>query len=197
LVGRPTQSNWDKVNGNLANHKYAYNGSALTVYWGNTNPISNPQSALELNLIVKNSSGGYDSKRFFLDGNVARTSGATTNNFTPVPGCGTNGPYNTSLSIDGGATDRFFNCQQSIAIAAGDTPILIRARILYSNGKEPIAVGPSGACATNCSLPPQAAVYTSKGFSGQSQKTLQVFRQPYYLPPLLDFVLFSAATIQK
>jgi hypothetical protein len=186
---------WVKGIGNFSDPQFVFSGASVNVYFGNGNPVSAPHPAIEVNLIVQSFSGGYASQRFFFDPDIARTA---SNNFTPLPvgSCGIL-PIHTSSSVDSVVADRSFYCVASVPIDPGDAPILIRARILYSVAKEPIAVEPTGGCGINCSLPPQAAIYTAKGFSGQSQKTLQVFRQPFYLSPLLDFALFSAAQITK
>jgi hypothetical protein len=190
-------ADWDKSNaGTLANHRYAYNGGNLAVFWGNI-PIPTPVPAIEINLVVQTGSGPaavFSSHRYFFDGQNRG------NNFTVLPpGACTASPLpvHTSSSVDSSTSDRYFYCSTTIPIPAAEVPVVIRARILYSNGKEPIAVGPTGGCSGNCDLPPQAAIYTARGFSGQSQKTLQVFRQPFYLSPLLDFALFSAGPITK
>jgi len=186
-------SNWDKATGNFTNHRFAYSGGSLDIYWGNSNPISNPAPAIEVNYIFQPANDTYSSKKFFFDPDNSRTAG---NNFTPVSaGNCSLLPIHTSLSIDGSAatTDRSFYCRSTITIAAAETPVLLRIRVLYSNGNEPIAVVP----ASGFSLPPQAAIYTARGYSGQSQKILQVFRQPFYVSPLIDFALFSPALISK
>lgn len=197
-LANPTNSNsnWNKNVGSFNSPQFAFSGPSLEVYWGFNNPVSNPQPAIELNLVVENGTGGFDSHRYFFDNFALGRTGS--NNFTPIPAGDCSGTtIHTSSSVSATATDRSFYCHASIPVAAGDVPIILRARILYSNGKEPIAVAPMGNCGINCSLPPQAAIYTSRGFSGQSQKTLQVFRQPFYVSPLLDFALFSAGEIRK
>lgn len=195
---------WTKNTGSFSNCHFAYSGSYLNIYWGNGNPISTPAPAIEVNLVAQTATGFVSHRYFFDDPAKGRNSGANSNNFTsvtasnPNPGsCSSLLPIHTSSSVNSSVADRNFYCRASIPIDPAEVPVIIRARILYSESQEPIAVEPVGGCGTNCSLPPQAAIYTSRGFSGQSQKTLQVFRQPFYVSPLLDFALFSAAIITK
>ncbi|RJP46034.1 MAG: hypothetical protein C4584_02350 [Armatimonadetes bacterium] len=80
---------------------------------------------------------------------------------------------------------------------SGDYPILIRARILFSNSSQPIAVEPYDKGGSNSSLPFQAQVYRSTGSAGNTQRVIQVFRQDAVVPHFFDYVLFSAGDLEK
>lgn len=186
--------------------------SLATVYPGNT-PIniyfgnrydSSPQNpdipAIEVNLISK-SGGNYVSTKYFYD---PVTSRQASDNFTcnssfppacaATPSCqGATHDVNTSNSPNkSSGPDRHFWCMITINTPA--SPIMIRARILYSNTDQPIAVEPVG---SSNSLPPQARIYTSIGTAGQTLKKIQVFKMQYVVPAYFDFAIFSAGDITK
>src|SRR5581483_5007633 len=107
--------------------------------------------ALEVNLISFDGTN-YISSRSYFDQNNARRA---TDGFSAPTLCNTVAPQNTSNSLSSSA-DRNFLCKVTIPIS--NTPIMIRARILYSDLKQSIGVGPSSTCAQRCSLPQQAAI---------------------------------------
>ncbi len=194
-LANPTNSssNWDSNITDRDDQKFFYGGSSINVYFGqNPTPASestNPP-AIEVNLITFDGTN-YTSSRTFYDSD----SGRRANNGFGAPTSCTVSSINTSNSISSSA-DRDFLCQKGIPISG--TPIMLRARILYSNIKQPVAVGPPSTCTTiRCSLPKQAAIYTSTGTAGQSQKTLQVFRETNFMPSFLDFAVFSSGVIEK
>lgn len=169
----------------------------IEVYFGNKDIDLNTADtpAIETNLIYKESSE-YKSARNFYDPNRIRTDRTRTDNngFSDISSnCG-GFTINTSNSLDGTAADRDFKCKVTVSISSsGKVPLLLRVRLLYGAVDQPIAVKPG----TGESLPTQAKIYTSTGKSGQSQKTIQVFKQTNVIPPFLDFALFSAGAINK
>lgn len=169
-------------------------GKDIEVYFGNKDIDLNTADtpAIETNLIYKESSG-YKSARNFYDPNRIRTD---NNGFSDISSnCG-GFTINTSNSLGGTAADRDFKCKAVVNIPSPPptkVPLLLRVRLLYSAVGQPIAVKPGA----GESLPTQAKIYTSTGKSGQSQKTIQVFKQTNVIPPFLDFAIFSAGAINK
>ncbi len=172
---------------------YYPNNTPIYLYFGNEDLISNLSSpetpAVEINLIATNGSS-YNSLRYYFDPVASRR---TDNGFSD-PGC-SSAPLaiNTSSSPDASLADRRFRCRVTITIPSGIYPFLMRVRVLYSANSQKIALAPD----PTKSIPPQITIVTSTGTSGQSQKTLQVFRQKYYLPPFLDYAIFSAGDLGK
>ena len=75
------------------------------------------------------------------------------------------------------------------------SPILARARLIYTNGKDhPVAFEPVGA---NVFLPYQGKIFLSTGTSGETKRTIMLVRQDNVLPFFFDFVLFSIGNINK
>lgn len=189
-------------------------GANLNVYFGNVPPdyTSPDNPALEVDIITKNSSGTYVTTRGYYD---TLSSRASTNGFTNLPSvspatCPLNSSppkintsnstgYNPSNPNDPAYQDRQFRCYVPITLPSGNTPIMIRARILYSNVSQPIAVQPDPTQVNNpaYSLPYQAKIYTSVGVSGNTQKRIQVFKLDSVVPPYFDFSIFSAGSINK
>jgi hypothetical protein len=185
--------------------------TALTIYFGRGNQGANPYfntqdpdlPAIEVNLISCVTSGGvcngtYKSYKTFYDPVNSRT-GVNGNNFTPVGSNGTCqnfvGPFNTSnsRSADPNDKDRYFRCGVTITTPVGEEPIMIRARVLYTNTAQPIAVAP----APGQNLPQQAEIYTSIGLYGNTQQKIQVFKMQYVVPAYFDYAIFSAGDISK
>lgn len=186
-------STWSSSTSDPGNGNYFYGGSSVDIYYGlSPVPADDTPPAVEVNLITYDGTN-YLANRTFYDTDSTRRA---SNGFSAPSGCSNSG-INTSSSASNLADDRNFLACTRIALAG--TPIMLRARILYSNVKQPIAVRPVGAgCAfPRCSLPYQAAIYTATGVSGQSQKTLQVFRQTNFMPAFLDFAIFSSGEIVK
>jgi hypothetical protein len=93
---------------------------------------------------------------------------------------------------------RSFYCKTTLNLS-GLTPTLelLRTRFLYTNLSQPIALSPVGSCGQSCSLPPQARLYTSTGVSGDSQRTIQLFKLDKVVPFYFDYALFSESDISK
>lgn len=88
-----------------------------------------------------------------------------------------------------------FYCKVNVSgyPAAGNFfPVMVRVRILYSNLSHPVAIKGVGQ-----NIPKQANIYQSSGTSGDVRRTLEVFNQKSVMPQLFDYVLFSAAQLQK
>ncbi|MBI2021690.1 pilus assembly PilX N-terminal domain-containing protein [Candidatus Daviesbacteria bacterium] len=179
-----------------------YGGTSLRVYWGDKdlrsdiNAINTP--AIEVNLISLSGSA-FVSNKFYFDPISTRR----INNGFSDPACNAPLPdqINTSDSPNTTVTDRLFRCMATINnINTYGTPVLIRTRLFYANSGEdhPIAIKPVGSCgALLCTLPVQAKVFTSTGKSGQSQRTVKVFRQENVVPQIFDFAIFSTVNIEK
>ena len=165
----------------------------LDVYWGNS---TTDKAALELTLIYwDNTNSKYATKKWYLDQPVPRdssfkqatcgasgypvTTGSVTNTYTckVTLGSSPSDPYNQALPTTGA--------------------MLIRARLLYNNGSQPLAVQATGTCGKDCSLPPQARIITSTGVSGDTQRKIQVFQRFKEVPPYFDYAIFSIGEISK
>lgn len=158
-----------------------YTLNNFTIYFGNPSSIDRP--AVEVNVVTW-TGGSYASNRYFYD-SVSRS-----NNFTYNPAA-CNGSRSATVSgIDGPSYNSVFLCAYNVSYTG--TPVLSRVRLLYSDEKHKVALMPNGG-----SLPPQAAVYTSTGASGQSQKTIKAFQVKNVVPFFFDFAIFSAGDISK
>lgn len=167
-----------------------YNQASIDVYWGLPN-ITSDKPALEVTIIYL-AAGEYKVQKFFFDSEASRTSGPNSNGFTNAAAGCTNPTIDTSFE-----NNRSFYCKTTLI---GLTPVLmlLRARILYSNVSQPFAVQPVGGCGTNdCSLPPQARLFTATGVSGETQRKVQVFRLDKVVPHYFDYAIFSADEINK
>lgn len=188
-----------------------YDQQNLDVYWGfpeAATATNSEKPALEVTIVYKDAAGVYQNKKFYLDPVNSRT---PPNGFqTPAnPGpdisnfnCGTSASpiakINTIFSKDQ-AEDRQFYCKARLN---GSAPILVllRARLLYSNSSHPFAVAPIGSCATDpkpCSLPKQVKIVLSKGTSGSTQRSIQLFKIDKVVPFFLDYAIFSSGAINK
>ncbi len=218
-IGRDTVAQFWLADPNTLTSVYPSN-QKIDIYFGlatpnpdgsccSNNATANPDTpAIEINIIYLNS-GDYSSTRYFFD--PLSTTRRLNNNFydpsdtTTWPGsdCPSNGfpsssdvPINTSNSQNTTIKDRYFRCK--VALTTPSSPVMIRARVLYSNTAQPIAVGPDDSCTPSpCSLPQQATIYTSIGSAGQVQRKLQVFKLQNVVPQLFDFAIFSASNITK
>lgn len=157
----------------------------MEVYFGN--PSTTDLPAVEVNLITKEA-GVYKSNRRFFDSDATRRN---DNQFEAPASCVGNPQIVNIANIKNESPSAFY-CRATISYAALAEPMIVRVRLLYSNGKHKIALKPKVGF-----LPPQAEIYTSVGSAGQSQKTLRVFRMKKVVPFLFDFALFSAGDISK
>lgn len=185
----------------------AYVNNDVDIYFGKFDLLqtSNDSPAIEINAVIAEGLGtptvNYFSKRFYIDSNTTSANRSPKNGFTPVnQNCSGNYLINTSSSPDATTADRRFRCRHTLTIInpasePNKKPVMLRARLLYSNLNHQIAVAPSPLSSN--SLPRQASLFRSTGISGQSQKTLQVFRLKYVVPNFFEFSIFSSGDIQK
>lgn len=162
-----------------------YTQNNVNLYFGDESAAELP--AAEIVAIVKNGSN-YVATRTYIDTNNSRTA---QNGFTNCPG-------NPAAITTTSGTGRDFKCLVNIPLSTG-TPIMIRVKLLYTTTGQNVAVAPVNfPCggSLSCELPPQASIFTSTGLSGQSQKTLQVFKTTE-VPYLFDYAIFSAADLAK
>ena len=180
----------------------AFLNNEVDIYFGKFDvlPGSTDAPALEINAVILDiSTNSYLSSRYYIDSasSTQQTGRSPENGFTlSNQNCNGNNLINTSSSKDA-SSDRKFRCKHHLVLSTDSNkkPIILRIRILYSNLNHPIAVAPSPLLSN--SLPPQASIFKSTGISGQSQKTLQVFRLKYVVPNFFEFSIFSAGDIQK
>lgn len=168
-------------------------GAALDLYFGNENePLDSDIPAIEVTMIYYQTGGAgryVSSKRYFDSNQLSRGS---QNGISE--GCE---PINPLINTTNSATDqpdRKFRCRVALTTPASpNKAIMVRARILYSNTPQRIALNPLN----GNSLPVQASIYYSTGKSGQSQKLITYFKLRKVLPSFLDFAIFSNADINK
>lgn len=163
----------------------------LFLYFGNIDePESKNIPAVETILITKDGSN-FTAKREYFDANPARTvnnlfaQSCTVNQQIPT----TNSKTTTDL--------RPFRCRVKIRTLPTGIPIMLRARILYSDTPQPIALSPDTKPPDPRSLPPQLTRYYSTGRAGQSQKIITATKHTNILPSLLDYAVFSNSSIVK
>lgn len=173
-----------------------YSQDTLDIYWGTPGLSDSDKAALELSVIYKDNSANYGKKQYFFDPVTARRS---NNNFADPS---LSGNCNGSNNFTGSNTT--YACRVTISglsslVGASGELIMARARFLYTNVTQPLALSPTGGvCGNNsCSLPPQASVYTSTGSAGDAQRRVQLFRMDQVIPPYLDYAIFSAGDIVK
>ena len=170
-----------------------YKQSTLDVYWGNS---TSDKAAIELTLIYWDGTE-YKTRKWYLDHSAASRN--PTNSFDTV-------------SCFGGANEKpgtiQYQCSKrlgdgsgvgntALPVTAPNILMLIRARLLYNNGSQSLAVQATGSCGKDCSLPPQARIVTSTGVSGDTQRKIQVFQRFKEVPPYFDYALFSIGEISK
>ncbi len=174
--------------------KVCYNQPTLDVYWGDSS-IPLDKAALELTLVYYDGSN-YQSRKWYLDHPITRT---PANGFDNVNACSGN------YSLPG------YQCFKTLGNSTGVNNIplptglmLIRARLLYNTNSQPFAVQATGLGASctgstgnGCYLPAQARQITSTGISGQTQRTVKLFKLSNVVPPFFDYALFSAGDINK
>lgn len=169
----------------------AYDGGTLNIYWGNSGVSLQERPAIELTLVYQENSNTYLGKKFFIDNESSRRS---TNGFSAPNGGCSHPPLTTSLST----VPKTFYCRTTVNVGSSDIPnlkklMLIRARLLYSNISQSFAVAPS----SGKSLPQQAILITSKGVSGTSSRSVQLFQVANVVPFYLDYAVFASGEISK
>lgn len=159
-----------------------YAQPTLDVYWGNS---GTDQAALELTLVYY-AGGIYQSKKWYFESSASR---AATNGFTLGTCSGNHTPT-------GGANT--YQCKTTITGLLSDM-MLLRARLLYNTASQPFAVQSTATsvCSSGCYLPSQARKFESTGFSGQTQRKVEVFQINKVVPPYFDYAIFSAGEIRK
>lgn len=148
--------------------------------------------AVEVSLIKKLADGTYVYYKSYLDSDPVRS-----NSFTKVQGavgmC-------SSLGVEGLTTESatsLFYCRADVSgytLGPGESLVLVRVRVLYSNEAQKVALGPS---VSSDFLPPQAALFVSEGKSGEVIRRLRVLRVKDVVPPFFDFAIFSIGPIKK
>ncbi|MCL5783887.1 MAG: hypothetical protein M1142_00830 [Patescibacteria group bacterium] len=176
----------------------SYTQSSFNLYFGipqsYTGSALDDQPAVEVRVFYYDASKSppdIEASTQFYDSSSTRTSGASSNRFTP---CTPNIPGYPVLVNDGSSSDSFY-CKVGISgyrSSGGSYPILVRVRMLYSNISHPVAVEPVGG-----SLPNQVNIYRSVGTVNNIQREIEVFRQKYVMPHYFDYTLFSASYIKK
>ncbi len=168
------------------------NRTNFDILFGNVNQDADSLPGVEVAVVTRTASGSYQAYRTYLD-----SSNRGNNNFTysaaSCNGAKTKLTYN--LRSDQPSNSIFY-CQYTVNIVpVGEIPILVRVRILYdtSNVPQKIAIAPIG----NAVLPAQIVIYTSKGYSGQTQRKLHLFVQKNVTPFYFDFSIFSSGPICK
>lgn len=173
-----------------------YNQSSIDIFWGKPGLSDPDKPAIAITLIYI-SGGTYSSRKFFIDPNSSRRS---SNGFSDPsdpsfsPGNCLNPTLNTTFGVN-----RPFYCKVRLQGLPTSPSIqeVLRIRLLYTSVAQPLAVVPVGVCGGACSLPPQAHIYTSSGSSGDTQRTIQLFKLDKVVPFYFDFALFSAGDITK
>lgn len=180
-----------------------YTQNKVDVYFGNV-PASSSVPAAEINLIYRDSAGIYKSVKKFVDPDSSRSGNGFSRCEAPdaIPNPA---PINTTSSLNTTDASRSFLCKYNFDFSAQSplTPMIIKVRILYADDSQRVAVQPiipGVGCTTDpfsdCSLPPQATIYTSTGTAGQSQKTLQVYKAKM-IPLFFDYAIFATGEIKK
>lgn len=178
-----------------------YQGNVFDLYFGN--PKTTEKPAVELKVVMSDN-GVFKTKVYYFDS----TGRNPPNGFSIVPAsC----KANVSESVDSilGLGQTFF-CKQTVGpvtIPGSGPPetacnspacklILVRARILYANDNQKIALAPNPPSGNN-KFPPQVQIYNATGVAGQSQKQIQAFRVIDVVPAWFDFAIFSVNEIRK
>ena len=169
-------------------------GRKLDIFWGSS---SKDKAALELTLISYNTTtGSYEWRKWYLD-QVART---PANGFCQVTTC--TGGYSIGANT--------YQCKKTLGdstcpnvnINVNDNPLptglmAIRARLLYNDNSQPVAIQAEGTCGKDCSLPAQKRDIISVGSSGNTQRKVKVSQWPQVVPFYFDYAIFSAGDIKK
>ena len=162
----------------------------IEIYWGNP---SLEKAAIAVKIIYYNGTS-YQAAAYYFDSDATRVS---SNGFTDASANCISPAVNTTSGIN-----RVFYCKRIIDSSSSPAfpssgLMLLRIRLLYNSTSQQVALRGYGTCGRDCSLPPQARIIVSKGTSGETQRTLQVFQVPRVVPPYFDFAIFSAGEIRK
>lgn len=185
-----------------------YTNNSLKLYFGNPDQsVSADKPAVLVTIITRTeeSLGNwvYQNDKHYIESDTTR---AITNKFESPAASECTGNKTVDTTEKAGS---IFYCEKTISIRqkSGGSPcsisgsprcypVMARVRLLYSSKPQKLALGPDGSCTSPC-FPPQAQVFESTGTSGQSKKTIRVFRLKKYVPVWFDFSIFSAAAITK
>jgi Tfp pilus assembly protein PilX len=181
-----------------------YTNSGLNLYFGDPSTSPNDKPGAVITIITKSRSTGELSaiKKYF-DSDSTRVTARfneAVNGANPLS-CASTGK--TSLSTNFLVSNYYCEALVDIRSCTDNPdcyPVVARARILYSNSNQKIALGPNTAFGTNRSvnyLPRQANLYTSTGKAGESEKRLQTFREKKVIPYFFDYAIFSTSNIYK
>lgn len=181
----------------------SYTAPTYDIYFGDPNTDKyaprtggDPQEkpAIEVNTIYWDGSKYSSFPKYFDSYAGIVDTDVRSSNFSA---CGTLGSLTIPLTITvNNGEDETFYCRVTISgypTSGGSFPVMVRVRILYSNISHPVAIRP----ASGASIPKQANIYLSSGTSGSVKRTLEVFHQKSVMPQFFDYVLFSAAHLQK
>lgn len=158
----------------------------IEIYWGST---AVDKAAISIKIIYFDGTN-YSTMPYYYDSDLSR---ATSNGFT--------GGSCATYSIDTtSGINRSFYCKQIITAPLPFPSLnlmLVRIRLLYNSGSQPVAVRGFGTCGHDCSLPAQARTIISTGISGETQRKVKVFQLNKVVPPYFDYAIFSAGDILK
>ncbi len=181
-----------------------YTNSSLNLYFGNPTTASNDKPGAVITIITKSkTTGALSAIKKYFDSDDTRV----TSKFNEVVDgqnprtCSSTGV--TTLSTN--YVSSSFYCRALVDIRSCTDnpdcyPVVARARILYSNSNQKIALGPNTTFGNNKTvnyLPRQANLYSATGRAGQSEKRLQVFREKKVIPYFFDYAIFSTSDIIK
>ncbi len=171
-----------------------YGGSSLSVYWGefDTTP-SGQEPAIEIS-IISYSGGNYQIQKYFYDKlGATRTPQNYFKNPSTAPAELDCPPPSISTDLTPSPQTKRYICKATIS-PVPSVPVLLRARLVYTGGRDhSVAVAP----AAGFSLPNQGTLYISTGFAGNTQRTIQLRKQPKVPPFFFDYVLFALGNITK
>lgn len=188
------------------NNVYIYFGSCTET----SCPIDpNDKPAIEATIIYwDNDNSRYDLRRIYYDTDSARA-GVNPNWVVPGPGECSDSGFNIETVTSTPQTSKFYCKVQFTMNQPGiefrvtfglDVPVLLRIRPLYSQTAQKIGVATFNIAPPspqNGKLPPQVNVITSKGTSGQTERTLKGFKALKVIPNLFDYGVFSIPSITK
>lgn len=199
------QSNFTSTTGPSAYSSFS-SSATFIVYYGNYN-FANPSDptsymnltnkpAVEINYVTFDSINKvYLSHKYLYDGDSQRSSGKLANASTATCSSSPTPIATTTNSVSAGG--RYFACATPALppalLPTSEIPVMIRVRLLYSDISQVVAVQPQNGSA----FPPQVQIFNSVGYSGQTQKAIQVFKAPFVVPPFFDYAIFAQTNIKK
>ncbi len=198
-IGRETTAQFWLIDPAAANMGSAavYGGTSFDLYFGNPG-ITTDQPAIEIKVVMVDN-GVYKTQVNYYD-SITRI---TANNFSTVP-ASCRSTVNERLNSTILGSNRDFLCKTNVPIKIPGTStdcinganckvMFIRARFLYSEENQKLAIAPVG----NYDFPPQIQIYNATGISGQSEKQIQAFKVKDIVPAWFDFAVFSVNEIRK